>query len=241
MPIIEELDKAGFDALPETQRALYAPTEDGAKYKLDIVPASVAKGAADISKKQADAASKQAADRLAAFSDIDPDEARAAIKAKRDAEAAALAAKDTDGSIRAAKAEAKAAKERADAEAAAKVNDAKKGFDARLIALEVKALAVNAGVLPDAIDDVIALAKSQGFASDEDGELVGPKGATPATWLKDYLAKKSYLVGKSEGGDTPPKNGRAPQAGLKKSNMTAKQKGEYIDKHGAQAFRNLPQ
>lgn len=236
MPIEDTLDQAKFEALPENQRAFYTAQSDGS-FKLDVVPAKQAKGAADSTKKAAD----EAAQRLAAFEGIDPEVARTLLKEKQEREAAALAEKDKDGSIRAANAAAKAAKEAADKEAADKVSAAKKGFDARLIGLEVRALATASGVLADALDDVIAIAQAQGFASDDEtGELIGPKGLTPAAWLKDYLGKKAYLVGKSEGGNTPPRNGKAPSAGLKKSTMTPKEKGEYVSKHGQQAFRDLP-
>lgn len=233
MPISEQLDKAGFDALPETHKALYSEGKDGA-FILDVVP-----------RAQGDAANKKANDdaaaKLAAFEGIDPAKARELIKREQEKEAAALAEKDKDGSIRSERAAAKAATEQAKKEAEDKIKSAQEKFDARAIKIEVGALAKLSGVLPDAIEDVIALAQKAGFTSDEDGDLVGPKGLKPDAWLKDLLAKKTYLVGTSEGGNTPPRSGKTPTAGLKKSNMTAAQKGEFLAKHGAQAFRDLPQ
>lgn len=197
---------------------------------------------------------KERDENLKRFDGIDPDAVRGILKRFSDDEEAGLIANgkidevldkrtermrgDSDKKI-------KAAVERAEkAEALASK------FTKRVLGDVIRSAALKTGVLATAADDIIL--RSQGvFTLNEDGEAVaidkdgnpvmGKDGKTPlspAEWAESLKDTAPHLWPAAEGSGA---GGHKPGGGsLKRSQMSAKQKSDYIRAHGQQAFLRLP-
>ncbi|OKP17186.1 hypothetical protein [Serratia fonticola] len=197
---------------------------------------------------------KEQGDNLKRFDGIDPDAVRGILKRFSDGEEADLIAAgkidevlekrtermrgDSDKKI-------KAAVDRAE-KAEALANK----FTKRVLGDVIRSAALKTGVLATAADDIIL--RSQGvFTLNEDGEAVaidkdgnpvmGKDGKTPlspAEWAESLKDTAPHLWPAAEGSGA---GGHKPGGGsLKRSQMSSKQKSDYIRAHGQQAFLRLP-
>lgn len=120
-------------------------------------------------------------------------------------------------------------------------------------AASLKAELATAGFIPEAIDDIAATALGRlDFAEDgtamvltsEGKPMIGSgadHGATLGDLAKELAASKPYAVrdgGKGGGGKQPGSNGGTPT--MKRSEMSAEQKGSFIKEHGQNAYLQLP-
>ena len=110
---------------------------------------------------------------------------------------------------------------------------------------------LKAGALPEASDDLILRAKGT-FQLNDEGEAVavdangdvlfGKDGKTPLSpleWAESLKETAPHLFPRAEGTGA---GGHKPNGGgsLKRSEMSASDKADYIRKHGQQAFLKLP-
>ncbi|WP_447880065.1 hypothetical protein [Serratia fonticola] len=197
---------------------------------------------------------REQTDNLKRFDGIDPEAVRGILKRFSDGEEADLIAAgkidevlekrtermrgDSDKKI-------KAAVDRAEkAEALASK------FTRRVLSDVIRSAALKTGVLSTATDDIIL--RSQGvFTLNEDGEAVaidkdgspvmGKDGKTPlspAEWAESLKDTAPHLWPAAEGSGA---GGHKPGGGsLKRSQMSAQQKADYIRAYGQQAFLRLP-
>ena len=140
----------------------------------------------------------------------------------------------------------KAANERAD-----KAEAFSNKFRDRVLGDAIRAAASKAGALPEASDDLILRAKGT-FQLNDEGEAVavdangdvlfGKDGKTPLSpleWAESLKETASHLFPRAEGTGA---GGHKPNGGgsLKRSEMSASDKADYIRKRGQQAFLKLP-
>lgn len=120
-------------------------------------------------------------------------------------------------------------------------------FASRVLKGEVIGAATEAGVHKFAMEDAM-LAASGDFDLDDDGNPVAKEGrfgkdGKPLT-LKEWFAEKKdtkphWFPATANGGGSGQPGGDI-RPGTPRSKMTAKQKGEYITKHGKDAYLALP-
>ena len=206
------------DALPEPQRALYVPRDDG-KFRLDVDgfedPAPLRAQIRNLNDESAKRrlALKEMEDRYAG---IDPDEARA-LKSRldNDEEGRLIAAGKIDEVVakrtekqrldqerKVKDAEAKAAEAVArEAEKDAKLSR----FSQRALGFHVSQFAAKAGTHAEVVEDALLLARSEGWTIDDDGEpvqlnkdgavVIGKDTKTPfklADWFEEKRASRKY-------------------------------------------------
>lgn len=197
---------------------------------------------------------KEQGDNLKRFDGIDPDAVRTILQRFSDDEEAKLIANgqidevlnkrtermrtDSDKQI-------KAANDRAD-----KAEAFSNKFRDRVLGDSIRAAALKAGAIPDAVDDLILRAKGlfqvneegEAVAVDKDGnQLLGKDGKTPLSpfeWAESMKDTAPHLWPRAEGsGAGAHKNGGG---NLKRSEMSQSQKNEFIRTNGQQAYLRLP-
>lgn len=199
---------------------------------------------------------KQQKENLSRFEGIDPDSVRGILQRFSDDEEAKLIAAgkidevldkrtermraDVDKKI-------KAANERAE-----KAEAFSNKFRDRVLGDAIRAAAAKTGALPEASDDLILRAKGT-FQLNDEGEAVavdangdvlfGKDGKTPLSpleWAESLKETAPHLFPRAEGTGA---GGHKPGGGggsLKRSEMSASDKADYIRKYGQQAFLKLP-
>lgn len=100
----------------------------------------------------------------------------------------------------------------------------------RLLKAEFKALALDAGLRKDAIDDAYVLADKSGFNVGDEGNIVGVKEAVEALITsKPYLVEKVKPRAIGEPNNPPPSNEKTKEQRLKDAFDTAKKSGRVED------------
>ncbi|MEN3754379.1 hypothetical protein [Mangrovibacter phragmitis] len=198
---------------------------------------------------------KESTESLKQFEGIDPEAVRGILQRFSDDEEAKLIAggkidevlnrrterlrADTEKQI-------KAANDRAD-----KAESFSNKFRDRVLGDAIRSAAAKAGALAEASDDLILRAKGT-FQLNDEGEAVavdangdvlfGKDGKTPLTpleWAESLKETAPHLFPRAEGTGA---GGHKPNGGgsLKRSEMNANDKADYIRKHGQQAYLKLP-
>ncbi|MEQ5040057.1 hypothetical protein ABN115_13625 [Providencia rettgeri] len=197
---------------------------------------------------------KEQGDNLKRFDGIDPDTAKGMLKRFENDEEAKLIADgkidevinkrtermrgDTDKQLK----EANARVEKAEAFA--------NKFRARVLGDEIRSAAGKAGALSSAQEDLILRAKGifqindegQAVAVDEGGNpIMGKDGRTqlsPIEWIESLKESAPHLFPAASGTDA----GKHKQGGahLKRSQMSASEKAEYIRRYGRDTYLRLP-
>ncbi|PYZ59964.1 hypothetical protein [Providencia rettgeri] len=197
---------------------------------------------------------KEQGDNLKRFDGIDPDTVKGMLKRFENDEEAKLIADgkidevinkrtermrgDTDKQLK----EANARVEKAEAFA--------NKFRARVLGDEIRSAAGKAGALSSAQEDLILRAKGifqindegQAVAVDEDGNpIMGKDGRTqlsPIEWIESLKESAPHLFPAASGTDA----GKHKQGGahLKRSQMSASEKAEYIRRYGRDTYLRLP-
>ncbi|MBI6187652.1 hypothetical protein JEP98_00550 [Providencia rettgeri] len=197
---------------------------------------------------------KEQGDNLKRFDGIDPDTVKGMLKRFENDEEAKLIADgkidevinkrtermrgDTDKQLK----EANARVEKAEAFA--------NKFRARVLGDEIRSAAGKAGALSSAQEDLILRAKGifqindegQAVAVDEDGDpIMGKDGRTPLSpveWVESLKENAPHLFPTASGTDA----GKHKQGGahLKRSQMSASEKAEYIRRYGRDTYLKLP-
>ncbi|MFC0225676.1 hypothetical protein [Serratia aquatilis] len=198
---------------------------------------------------------KEQSENLKRYDGIDPDAVRGILKRFSDDEEAKLIAngkidevlnKRTERMRSDADKQIKAAVERAE-----KAEMLAKKFTERVLGDAIRSAALETGALVGATDDIILRAKGvftlnddgEAVAIDKDGNpIMGKDGKTPLSpveWAESLKDTAPHLwpgaEGSGAGGHKPPSGGLP-----KRSQMSAKQKAEYIRAHGQQAYLRLP-
>ncbi len=197
---------------------------------------------------------KEQGDNLKRFDGIDPDTVKGMLKRFENDEEAKLIADgkidevinkrtermrgDTDKQLK----EANARVEKAEAFA--------NKFRARVLGDEIRSAAGKAGALSSAQEDLILRARGifqindegQAVAVDEDGDpIMGKDGRTqlsPIEWIESLKESAPHLFPAASGTDA----GKHKQGGahLKRSQMSANEKAEYIRRYGRDTYLRLP-
>lgn len=197
---------------------------------------------------------KEQGDNLKRFDGIDPDTVKGMLKRFENDEEAKLIADgkidevinkrtermrgDTDKQLK----EANTRVEKAEAFA--------NKFRARVLGDEIRSAAGKAGALSSAQEDLILRAKGifqindegQAVAVDEDGNpIMGKDGRTqlsPIEWIESLKESAPHLFPAASGTDA----GKHKQGGahLKRSQMSASEKAEYIRRYGRDTYLRLP-
>ncbi|MBO8256405.1 MULTISPECIES: hypothetical protein [Providencia] len=197
---------------------------------------------------------KEQGDNLKRFDGIDPDTVKGMLQRFENDEEAKLIADgkidevinkrtermrgDTDKQLK----EANARVEKAEAFA--------NKFRARVLGDEIRSAAGKAGALSSAQEDLILRAKGifqindegQAVAVDEDGDpIMGKDGRTqlsPIEWIESLKESAPHLFPAASGTDA----GKHKQGGahLKRSQMSASEKAEYIRRYGRDTYLRLP-
>lgn len=219
MAILEIIDN--LDNVPEDEKSNW--TEVDGKFQRDVEIPDVSKLKSALQKER-DAAKKYAED-LAKFKDIDPEKYAEMVKAHEagltDKERYENALKKKDAEI---------AKVKADGDA--KVNDLDEKLRKFHLDKEARKAALDAGVIPEDIDDVLLLtAKNRRLDDDGNIIVVDDDGDPTAKSLKDFYsddfkkAKPKYFPGIPGGSGTPP--GGHHKSNVDLSKMTPKERLDY--------------
>jgi len=176
------------------------------------------------------------------YEGLDPDLAKKALEEKKALEQKrALEAGQFEQILGQTKAEAEAERAKIKAEYEAKLQ-ASIEREAKYVRGEsITKAALEAGVLKEAIDDVllhasVALKVVDGKLIDSDGKEVRAD-----VWLKGLLATKKHWLGNSVGGGTSKDAGaNVPSGNLKRSKMNHEEKAAYQKTHGMAAYHKLP-
>lgn len=215
-------DKAAFEKLPEPQRALYK--EDGGKWKLEVEgleDTSALKGALENERKGRKEDMRKLKEQLKQYEGIDPEAVRGMMEHFENAEEADLLKKGADGiqkivEKRTQRAQEAWNKEKQTLEQQMQgYQEVASTFMDQVLAFRLTEAALKAGVIPEALDDVI-LNGRQMFDVDDDGNAVqfeedgetvvtGKDGKTPysaAEWIETMKEKKPhwFAAGNSGGG-----------------------------------------
>lgn len=229
MPLEESVTAEQFAAVPEQHKDWYR--QDGDKYVLDVVPRKINNGTLEAKRK----AEQEAAKLRASQEDPELAEARQYLADKRAKEAEETAKKpEIEGALARERAKLKAQSDKEKAELEAKLSESTRR-EAKYVRDEaLTSAALEAGVLKDAIGDVLLLGSSQ--LTVKDGELVDNDGTEvdPAKWLKGVLSKRKHWLGASTGGGT--QKGSGGTSGRKFSDLSAKEKGELLQEIGPREF-----
>lgn len=194
---------------------------------------------------------KETSDKLKSFDGIDPEAVRSILQRFSDDEEAQLIAggkidevlnKRTERMKSSYDKDLQAAKDEAQRHASRTEK-----FASRVMKGEVIGAATEAGVHKFAMEDAM-LAASRDFELDDDGNPVAKEGrfgkdGKPLT-LKEWFAEMKdtrphWFPATANGGGAGQPGGDI-RPGTPRSKMTAKQKGEYISKHGKDAYLALP-
>lgn len=194
---------------------------------------------------------KETSDKLKSFDGIDPEAVRSILQRFSDDEEAQLIAggkidevlnKRTERMKSSYDKDLQAAKDEAQRHASRTEK-----FASRVMKGEVIGAATEAGVHKFAMEDAM-LAASRDFELDDDGNPVAKEGrfgkdGKPLT-LKEWFAEMKdtrphWFPATANGGGSGQPGGDI-RPGTPRSKMTAKQKGEYITKHGKDAYLALP-
>ncbi len=233
---MKTIAKEAYEALDADLKNLYQEKEG--QYHLAAVPRSINSGTLDA--KRALEAELEATRKR--YEGVDPDAARRAIDAAKQAEIdRALKAGEFEKVLAQQKAERDAEIAKINANHDAKYNALHSSYSVKVRDEAITAAAIAAGVQAEFIDDV-QNAGEKAFKV-ENGLLVpvGHEHKTPEAWLKAKLANKKGWLGESSGGGTPPKGTNPPPKGeLHRSKMTPQQKADYQLKHGSKAYLKLP-
>lgn len=242
-----------LDGLDEGLKGLYVEQEG--KFVLDAegVDNSGLKSALEKERKAARDAEAKRKEFESKYKDIDPDRYAELLKAQEEAEA-------NKGTVeeRAQKQAQKAidAANKARDEALAGIEAERKkaqAYQGRVLDDAIRAAAAKAGLHQHAIDDALFRGRSMfslddsgsAVQLDSDGQLViGKDGKTPfspSEWLDGMreTAPHWFPAGASGSGSGSSKQGGAP-AGKNRSQWSAREKSDYISKHGRQAYEALP-
>jgi hypothetical protein len=109
--------------------------------------------------------------------------------------------------------------------------------------------AIMSGIRPEAQEEVMLMVRDR-FRMQDGGlvgfdsagkELLNSKGEVMgiSEYIQSMAPGKGYLFNDAKGAGAT--GGRSAAAGMKRSDMTMQQKSEFVEKHGQEAFLNLPQ
>jgi hypothetical protein len=247
-----------IEAVDEKYRDLYVKGDDG-KFRLDaeIEDVSGLKNALAKERTTASDAIKKVKEFETRFAGIDPDQVRAILdRVANDDEAKLVAEGKIDQVIekRTERLRADLDKRVNDATAAAQAaNERANRFSTRVLDDQIRAAAAKAGIHAHAVDDALFRGRSM-FQLDENGHAVqigddgqpvlGKDGKTPfnpAEWLDSMKeAAPHWFPAGASGSGSGSGNRGAGNANLNRSTMTAKEKSEYIAKHGRDQYMSLP-
>lgn len=197
---------------------------------------------------------KEQSDNLKRFEGIDPDTVKGMLKRfENDEEAKLIADGKLDEVINKRTERLRGDVDKQLKEANSKVEKAEifaNKFRARVLGDEIRSAAGKAGALSSAQEDLILRAKGifqindegQAVAVDEDGNpVMGKDGRTPlspAEWIESLKESAPHLFPAASGTDA----GKHKQSGahLKRSQMSAGDKADYIRRYGRDAYLKLP-
>ncbi|KPD01955.1 hypothetical protein V5085_01730 [Moellerella wisconsensis] len=197
---------------------------------------------------------KEQGDNLKRFEGIDPDTVKGMLKRfENDEEAKLIADGKLDEVINKRTERLRGDVDKQLKEANSKVEKAEifaNKFRARVLGDEIRSAAGKAGALSSAQEDLILRAKGifqindegQAVAVDEDGNpVMGKDGRTPLSpveWIESLKESAPHLFPAASGTDA----GKHKQSGvhLKRSQMSAGDKADYIRRYGRDAYLKLP-
>lgn len=197
---------------------------------------------------------KEQGDNLKRFEGIDPDTVKGMLKRfENDEEAKLIADGKIDEVINKRTERLRGDVDNQLKEANTKVEKAEafaNKFRARVLGDEIRSAAGKAGALTSAQEDLILRAKGifqindegQAVAVDEDGNpIMGKDGRTPLSpieWIESLKESAPHLFPAPSGTDA----GKHKQGGahLKRSQMSASDKADYIRRYGRDAYLKLP-
>lgn len=202
---------------------------------------------------------KSLKERLKAFEGLDPEEVKAAVEAHRKSQEKTLIDEGKIEELFSARTE--RMRQDHDAQLSAKDKKIKEleeqttGLSSQLnkavLGSEISAASLKNHVRPQAIGLVEKLAADtwrvedgRPKAYDSNGPIMGKdtKPISMEEWVSGLRADHGYLFKESSGGGAE-NNGSSTQGGgatKRRSEMSVKEKSEYISKHGQAAFRQLP-
>lgn len=247
-----------LDAIDEGVRNFYV--EDNGTFRLNIDGYEDPAGLKSALQRERDAAKEakrklsEAQEFKAQFEGLDIEAMKKlAAKSSEDEEGRLLAEGKVDEVVNKRTERLRTDLERQVAEAQARAEKAEafaSRFRDKVLSDSIREAAVKAGSDPAAIDDFILRAKSV-FQLNEHGEPVafdgeeviyGKDAATPLTpleWAESLREIAPHLWPRAQGaGPTGDNGGRS--SGKKRSDMTPKDKADYIQAHGQQAYLKLP-
>jgi hypothetical protein len=240
-----------LEEVDEKHRDLYV--ERNGKFYLDAEDANDLTSALEKERKARRDAEKAAKDFKDKYGDLDADAAREALALKQELEEKKLKdAGEFDKALeaRVSKMREDHKKEREKLEGEVKTKDSRLSELLIDSALRDIALKPEIGVLPKAISTVVKLAKDV-WKLDKDGKPVAMSGTeqiygkdggpiTMAEWVSNLKTDHDYLFGQpSGGGAANTGNTGTGSAGKKRSQMSTKEKSDYIEKHGREAYEKL--
>lgn len=219
MAILEIIEN--LDSVPEAEKANW--TEVDGKFQRDVEMPDVSGLKSALQKERE--AKEQAAKDLARFKDVDPEKYANMLKAHEEG----LTEKERyENSLKKRDAEIARIKE----EGEAKAKDLEQKLHKFHLDREARKAALDAGVIPEDIDDVLLItAKNRKLDDDGNIVVVDDDGDPTAKSLKDFYSKDfkelkpRYFPGIPGGGGTPPgghKNGNADI-----SKMTPRERLDY--------------
>lgn len=246
-----------LDDLDESLHGLYIEKDGKFVLDADIPDVGGLKSALDKERKAAREAEAKRKEIEARFNGIDPDEYAELLAAKEEAEQAkAKANGDVDkiAEQKAQKAIDAANKKLAEAiEAAESERKRAQAFQGRVLDDAIRAAASKAGLHTHAIDDALFRGRTMftldgdgnAIQLDSDGEpVIGKDGKTPyspAEWLDDMREKAPHwFPANASGSGSGGKHSGGTGGGKVRSDMTAREKSDYISKYGRAAYEALP-
>jgi len=196
---------------------------------------------------------------LERYKDIDPERYTELLKAHEELEEAKLkGAGNIDELVnkKAEKAIAEAQKQlKAAQDAAEAAKKRAQAYESRVLDDAIRAAAAKAGLHQHAIDDALFRGRAM-FALDENGQavqrdaegtvVIGKDGKTPYNpleWLESMreTAPHWFPAGASgSGSGGGPKGGGGSGSGKPRSQWSSREKADYIERHGRQAYEALP-
>lgn len=223
MAILEIIEN--LDSVPEAEKANW--TEVDGKFQRDVEMPDVSglKSALQKEREAREASAKNLAENIAKFKDVDPEKYATMIKAHEEGltekERFENALKKRDAEI-----------ERVKLEGDSKAKDLEQKLHKFHLDREARKAALDAGVIPEDIDDVL-LITAKNRRLDEEGNIVvvDEDGDPTAKTLKEFYSKDfkelkpRYFPGIPGGGGTPPGTHKTGNADITK--MTPRERLDY--------------
>jgi hypothetical protein len=197
-------------------------------------------------------AQKRLKEQLDQFEGIDPNAVRNMMKQFADSEEAGLLAAGKMDEVVSKRVDRmrsdydKQIKARDDALAQAHAKAAK--LAAGKVSGVITTAASKSGGLPEGMEDIVLRSQAQGWTVNDDGDVVAMRGGeivlgkdgktplSPIEWAESLREVAPHLFNKPQGTGAIGASGGGSKIAKSKSEMTTKEKSEYISKHGREAY-----